>query len=516
MTAKPLLEMRQITKRFPGGVLANDAVDFAVRKGEIHALVGENGAGKSTLMHILTGIHQPDQGSILLHGQEVKLHSPAQAIKHGIGMVYQHFMLIPELTVLDNLILGDEPRRGPCIDRRRAIAQIELLMDRYHMDLPLHKRVKHLPVSLQQQVEILKCLLREVDLLILDEPTSVLTPQEAASLFEGLWALVDGGNTIIFISHKLGEVLHIAERITILRDGQVTGVMNARETTERELARLMVGREIQLPQRERSDAPGENGGGLLEVHNLNLQGQSGRPFLREINLSVAPGEIVGVAAVSGNGQSELVEVLVGLRPPSSGSILLKNNDVTSADVAKRWELGLAYIPQDRRGRGTAPWISLAWNVAIRGYGSPPLSTGIVLKAGQIISRTQEIIDRFHVKTSSVEADIRTLSGGNLQKMVVGRELSSNPALLIAEDPTQGLDIGSIEQVRTTILDYATQGGGVLLVSQDLSEVLALSDRVIVMYEGQIVGEYGADDLDLEHIGLLMAGLGTKSKVKEVG
>lgn len=514
MTTKALLVMKEITKKFPG-VIANDAVDFAVERGEIHALVGENGAGKSTLMHVLTGIHQADQGSILLEGEEVKLNSPADAFRHGVGMVYQHFMLIPELTVLDNLILGTEPRRGPVLDRRSGAQKAKELMNRYNLDLPLHQRVRDLPVSMQQQVEIMRCLLREVNLLILDEPTSVLTPQEADSLGQGLKALVAEGNTVIFISHKLGEVLKIADRITILRDGKVVGVVKAAETTERELARLMVGREIKLPEREPSLQKDKGSKVLLQVKELNLQEQSAKPLLDQINFTIAPGEILGLAAVSGNGQSELVEVLVGLRALSEGSIFLKEEDITSTTVEERWRRGLAYIPQDRRGRGTAPWINLAWNMAIRGYFEPPLAKGFILNEGNIRRRTQDIIDRFEVRTTGVNADIQTLSGGNLQKAVVGRELTSNPVLLMAEDPTQGLDIGSIEQVRGMILDFAEKGGGVLLVSQDLSEVLSLSDRVMVMYEGRIVGEYLSKELDLEQIGLLMAGLGPDHENKEV-
>ncbi len=506
--------MEEITKKFPG-VVANDAVNFTAKRGEIHALVGENGAGKSTLMHVLTGIHQADGGKIFLGGREVKLNSPADAFRHGVGMVYQHFMLIPELTVLDNLLLGTEPKRGPFLDRRRGAEKAKKIMNRYNLDLPLQAKVGNLPVSSQQQVEIMRCLLREVNLLILDEPTSVLTPQEAAALGEGLKALAAAGNTIIYISHKLGEVLKIADQVTVLRDGKVTGVVEAAKTSERELARLMVGREIKLPERKPTASAQGVEKLLLKVESLNLQSPPGKPSLTDINFNLAHGEILGLAAVSGNGQSELVEVLVGLAQPTKGSITLGEAEITSAGVEERWRAGLAYIPQDRRGRATAPWLNLAWNMAIRGYFEPPLAKGIFLQETKIRKRTQDIIDRFQVKTSGTAADIQTLSGGNLQKAVVGRELTSNPALLIAEDPTQGLDIGSIEQVRSMILDYAQDGGGVLLVSQDLSEVLSLSDRIMIMYEGRIVGEYCAGELDLEQIGLLMAGLSLEEEKKGV-
>ncbi len=515
MTAKALLVMEEITKRFPG-VVANDAVNFSVKRGEIHALVGENGAGKSTLMHVLTGIHQADSGKIFLNGREVKLNSPADAFRHGVGMVYQHFMLIPELTVLDNLLLGTEPRRGPFLDRKRGAEKAREIMGRYNLDLPLKQRVGELPVSSQQQVEIMRCLLREVNLLILDEPTSVLTPQEADALGEGLKALAAEGNTVIYISHKLGEVLKIADRVTVLRDGRVTGVVKTAETTERELARFMVGREINLPERRPTEAAKSIERPLLKVEDLGLRGSVGKPLLADINFTLDHGEILGLAAVSGNGQSELVEVLVGLAKPTEGSIALKETEITTAGVEERWRAGLAYIPQDRRGRGTAPWLTLAWNIAIRGYFEPPLAKGMFLNETGIRERTQEIIDRFQVRTTGVDADIQTLSGGNLQKAVVGRELTSGPALLIAEDPTQGLDIGSIEQVRSMILDYAEGGGGVLLVSQDLSEVLSLSDRIMIMYEGRIVGEYSAGELDLEQIGLLMAGVSLEQNREGVG
>lgn len=513
MKTQRFLEMRGITKRFPNGVLANDQVDFTVNHGEIHGLVGENGAGKSTLMHILTGIHKPDGGEILLNGEGILLSSPADAIKHGIGMVYQHFMLIPELTVLDNLILGHEPLLGPLLNRSEATKQVREVMEQHQMDLPLDEQVQNLPVSTQQQVEILKCLLRKANVLVLDEPTSVLTPQESRSLFKALEALANSGVSIVFISHKLGEVLQLTQRITILRDGRVTGVVKTEETTERELARLMVGREINLPQRNTMLDKGAQGDRLLQVTNLSLTDLRGRRIIDSVDLSVSSGEVLGIAAISGNGQSELVELLVGLRKPSNGQIIFKNQDITNIDVDDRWEMGVSYIPQDTRGRGTAPWIGLAWNVAIRGHGAPPLSKGIILNERSVRQRTLEIIEQFNVKASRVDEDVSTLSGGNLQKVVVGRELLRNPSLLIAEDPTQGLDIGSIEQVRTTILDYASKGGSVVLVSQDLSEVLALSDRIVVMYEGRIVGERKSGDLDIEEIGLMMTGLSSDGEGK---
>jgi len=534
MTQTPAVEMRGIVKRFPG-VLANDNVDLTVMPGEIHGIVGENGAGKSTLMNILAGVLSPDAGTVKVFGELKKFRSAAEAIHAGIGMVHQHFMLVPSFTVLDNLILGSEPT-GPLglLRRREAEARIREFAAAHGFRIDPHAVVRTLPVAVQQQVEILKCLLQDSRIMIFDEPTSVLAPQEAEALLKTLQDLARSGRTILFISHKLREVMAVCDRITVLRDGRVTGTVRARETSVDELARLMVGREIRMPKRERTislaAAPGEPGpegaattdrpvpaesppSPVLEVRGLTTpRGTArGRAARRQrasvgpIDLTVAPGEIVGVAAISGNGQAELVEALGGLRPVTGGVIRIAGRDVTHLDPHARRQAGLAYIPQDRRGRGTAPSRSVLHNAMALHYRGDRLQRRGWLKMKEAARLAQEIVDGFDVRTPGVDAPALTLSGGNLQKLVVGRELSTGPKLLIAEDPTQGVDIGSVEAIRRRLLDAARQGCGILLVSQDLTEVIEMSDRIIVLYEGRVVGET-VPGPGVEHeIGLMMTG-----------
>lgn len=508
------VELVGITKRFPG-VLANDGVDLVVGRGEIHGLIGENGAGKSTLMNVLAGVYKPDDGRIRVLGRERQFRSAAEAIHAGIGMVHQHFMLIPSFTVLDNLVLGLEPVRfGGLLKRDEARVHAAELAQRHGFNVDLNATVSRLPLVMQQQVEILKCLMQGSEVMIFDEPTSVLAPQESEALLATLRELAEGGRTILLITHKLREVMAVCDRVTVLRDGRVTGTLAASDATEAGLARLMVGRDIVLPRRADSPRPAEvdsdrssrEGPPPLEVRGLVVGGASQRERrVGPLDLAVEPGEIVGVAAIAGSGQAELVEAVVGLREAVGGTVAFSGADVTKLGVRARRQRGLAYIPQDRRGRGTAPTRSVLQNAIAARYRSPRLQRRGWLRYGRARELAADLVERFDVRVSGLDASGLTLSGGNLQKLVVGRELETEPRLLVAEDPTQGIDIGSVEAVRQHLLDAADRGCGVLLVSQDLTEVIALSDRVIVLYEGKIAGERRPRPGIEQELGLLMAG-----------
>lgn len=516
----PAVEMRGIIKRFPG-VVANDRVDLVVAPGEIHALMGENGAGKSTLMHVLAGILQPDEGEIRIFGEVHRFRSAAEAARAGIGMVHQHFMLVPSLTVLDNLLLGDEQAGlAGWLKRREAMDRIARVSADLGFSVDLQAVVGSLPVALQQQVEILKCLLRDARIMIFDEPTAVLTPQESGALFTVIRQMARQGRTVILISHKLREVLEFAESITVLRDGRVSGTVRADQTSERELAHLMVGREIHLPTRQ---SPGLGAGGVepkwegrgrsrsvvLEVSDLVVpRGGSGRAGqVGPISFAVRAGEVVGIAAVAGNGQQELVEAIAGLRPALQGRVVLDGTDITGLEIGERRQRGLSYIPQDRRGRGAAPTLRV-WQNAIAGeHRSQALQRAGWLRLRRAQARAQGLLARYDVRAAGCHVRAKNLSGGNLQKLVLGREIARRPRLLLAEDPTQGVDIGAVEFIRKLLLETASADAGVLLVSQDLSEVLALSDRVLVLFQGRIVGERRPVETSEEEIGLLMAGGG---------
>ncbi|BAS27894.1 ABC transporter ATP-binding protein [Limnochorda pilosa] len=522
----PAVAMQGIVKRFPS-VLANDRVDFSANQGEIHALVGENGAGKSTLMHILAGILQPDAGEIHIFGKRRRFRSAAEAAQAGIGMVHQHFMLVPSLSVLDNLLLGNEDVGvAGWLRRREARERITRHAEELAFGVDLRSAVGSLPVAMQQQVEVLKCLLREARVMIFDEPTSVLTPQETAALFTAIRRMVRQGRTVILISHKLREVLDLAGTITVLRDGRVTGTVRAAETSERELARLMVGREIHLPRRSAGPRPdatdarreedtdegaaGPRPGGAaagLEVADLIVPGRGKGGQVGPLSLSIRPGEIVGVAAVARNGQQELVEAVAGLRPIAQGQVVLDGVDLTRLGVRERRQKGLAYIPQDRRGRGAAPALSVLRNAMACQYRTKHLQRAGWLRMRRARTLAEDLMDAYQVRAPGADAPVQTLSGGNLQKLVVGREIATRPRVLLAEDPTQGVDIGAVEFIRRILLETAAGGCGVLLVSQDLGEVLALSHRVLVLFEGRLVGERRPEETSEEEIGLLMAGGG---------
>jgi general nucleoside transport system ATP-binding protein len=495
--------MRGITKRFPG-VVANEAVDFEAAAGEVHALLGENGAGKSTLSNILTGLYQPDDGEIRLYGEPVRFGSPSDAIDAGIGMVHQHFRLVPPFTVAENVVLGDHRHDGAhfLIDQRAIGRRVLELGRRYSLAVDPRARIWQLSLGEQQRVEILKSLYKEARILILDEPTAVLTPQESRQLFGTIRAMADDGRTIIFISHKLHEVKAVADRVTILRGGRTVATVPAAEATPRSLAALMVGREIELGRRNRRHDVGET---CLEVDELSTDGDRGLPAVKGVSLAVRRGEIVGVAGVAGNGQRELAEAIAGVRWPTSGTIRVAGKKLKGGDAREAIAAGIAYVPEDRLGTGLAPGLSVADNVVLKSYRRPPASRGPFLILRRIRELAEAVMRRYDVRASGPDAPVRQLSGGNLQKVVLGREFSGDPAVLVAASPTRGLDVAGIETVHAYLREAAEGGVGVLLISEDLDEIRALADRIAVMYEGAVVGEREAETATVEELGLLMAG-----------
>jgi ABC-type uncharacterized transport system ATPase subunit len=496
-----VLELRGMTKRFPG-VVANDHVDFDLRDGEVHALLGENGAGKSTLMNILYGLYSPDEGQILLNGKPVRMHSPKDAIGHGIGMVHQHFMLIPVMTVAENIVLADEPTKGGVLlDYGTADRRVRELSESFNFALDPDARVANITVGQQQRVEILKALYRQADILILDEPTAVLTPQEAHELFEILQKLKQEGLSIIFITHKLNEVLEIADRITVLRRGKVIDTVPRAGATQESLARMMVGREVLL----RVDkTPADPGDPLLSVRDLQTFDDRGLEVVRGVSFDVRGGEIVGLAGVDGNGQSELIDSLAGLRKPAGGEIRLAGKDVTGASAATILDLGLGHIPEDRQRRGLVLEFSLADNLALHDFDKSPYSRLGWLHPRRIIGAARKLLQQFDVRGGNPQTLASALSGGNQQKVVLAREISRDPRVLIAAQPTRGLDVGAIEFVHRQLVEARDEGEAVLLISLELEEVLSLSDRILVIYEGQIVAEYGPDVTE-EELGIAMTG-----------
>ncbi|MGH2970974.1 MAG: ABC transporter ATP-binding protein [Gaiellaceae bacterium] len=490
-------------KRFPG-VLANDHVDFEAAAGEVHALLGENGAGKSTLSNILTGLYRPDAGEILIDGEPVQFHSPRDALDAGIFMVHQHFRLVEPFTVAENVVLGDHRGEGRTFRvRHRAIEQrVAELSKRYGLAVDPQARVWQLSLGEQQRVEILKALYREARILILDEPTAVLTPQEADVLFETLREMAADGRTVVFISHKLHEVKAVADRVTVLRGGRSIATVPAADATPRSLASLMVGRELDGGRAARTRTPGD---AVLELVDVWSDGDRGDSAVRGASLVVRGGEIVAVAGVAGNGQRELAETVAGMRPATRGGIRIGGKAIRGGDPRAAIAAGVAYVPEDRLGTGVAPSLSIASNLALKGYRESDASRGPLLRLGRMRERAHELIQRYRIAAPGPAAPARLLSGGNLQKVVLAREFSGRPRLLIAASPTRGLDVGAIETVHAYLRDAAADGVGVLLISEDLDEILTLADRIAVMYEGAIVGEAAREAADVEEIGLLMAG-----------
>ena len=502
-----VLELRGITKRFPG-VLANDRVDLDLERGEVHALLGENGAGKSTLMNILYGLYTPDAGTIRVRGEEVRMSSPGEAIDRGIGMVHQHFMLIPVMTVAENIVLAVEPTKGGVLlDYAGAESRVRELADSFGFAIDPSALVGDITVGQQQRVEILKALYRKADILILDEPTAVLTPQEAVELFRILRKLVSDGMSIIFISHKLNEVLEIADRITVLRRGKVVDTVAAKDATEDQLARLMVGREVLLQVDKGPAKPAET---LLRVEHLNVRDDRHLEKVRDVSFEVRRGEIVGIAGVDGNGQTELIDALSGLRRAESGRIEVGGKDVTGESARQHFDEGLGHIPEDRQRRGLVLEFSVAENIALHDYGKEPASRFGWLYPKRLVQRAAGLIREFDVRGGGPQTSAGSLSGGNQQKVILAREISRDPRVLIAAQPTRGLDVGAIEFIHRRIVEERDRGRAVLLVSLELDEILSLSDRILVMFEGKIVGEFPPGTSEAE-LGLAMTGGRTKEQ-----
>ncbi|MFD0871952.1 MULTISPECIES: ABC transporter ATP-binding protein [Paenibacillus] len=492
-----LLQMERITKKY-GNFTANRDIDFSLQPGEVHAVVGENGAGKTTLMRILYGMEKPASGTIRLRGQEVVFHNPLEAIRGGIGMVHQHFMLFPSFTVAENIVAGGEPGRGPWFNRKQAVSQVKQLGEKYGMPVNPEQRTADCSVGMQQRIEILKVLYQGAEIIILDEPTAVLTPLEVKELLKAIQRLASQGKSIILITHKLHEVMEVADRITVLRNGQVTGVLNAADTNIEEVSRLMVGRE--LAERVKSKPrPGEV---VLDVKDLTVLGD-GKPLLDKVSFQVRAGEIVGIAGVSGNGQSELLQALSGLRRADSGQIRLLEADVRQASPGEVRQAGLAHIPEDRYMWGAAREASVVEN-AMMGHQDRLHKSGW-LHRQKISAMVRDWVERFSIKTSSLDEKAQNLSGGNLQKLIVARELAQNTPFLIAAEPTRGVDIGAMEFIHDQLLRKREDRGAILLVSSELSEIMTLADRILVMFEGRIVGEVSGEEAGEERIGLLMAG-----------
>jgi general nucleoside transport system ATP-binding protein len=501
MADVPVLELRSVTKRFPG-VLANDAIDFDLRAGEVHALLGENGAGKSTLMNIVYGLYKPDEGKVLIRGEPIALGSAREAIQHGIGMVHQHFMLIPVMTVAENIVLATEPTHaGFLLDYDEAVARVRKLSERFGLAVDPEARVERIGVGQEQRVEILKALYRGADILILDEPTAVLTPQEAEELFEIIRNLQAQGTSVIFISHKLKEVLEIADRITVLRRGKKVDTIPRAGATERELARMMVGREVLLRVDKQPAVPGAP---LLEVRDLHVLDQRGVEMVRGVSFDVRGGEIVGICGVDGNGQTELIDVLTGLLRGTSGEVRVRGKDVMHADARDVLDLGVGHIPEDRQRRGLVLEFSLAENLALHDYRKEPNSRLGWLFPRRLLARARRLLREFDVRGGTPQTRAAALSGGNQQKVVIAREVARDPDVLVAAQPTRGLDIGAIEYVHRRLVEVRDEGKAVLLVSLELDEILSLSDRILVIYEGAIVGEYGPD-VSEEELGVAMTG-----------
>ena len=499
----PVLELKGITKRFPG-VLANDHIDLTLEEGKVLALLGENGAGKSTLMNILYGLYKPDEGEIHVRGQKAEIHGPGDAIALGIGMVHQHFMLVPVLTVTENVMLGMESiKNGLFLDRETAAQRIRAISEQYGLDVDPHALVGDLPVGIQQRVEIIKLLYRQADILILDEPTAVLTPQEVRGLFQVIRSLLAKGKSIIFISHKLKEVLEISDAIVVLRGGRVAGTADPKASNERSLASLMVGREVILTVAKEKAQPKES---VLQVEQLRVMGEGVHVAVNDISFEVRAGEIVGVAGVQGNGQTELVEALTGLRPAISGAVRLLGKDVTQASPRVITEAGTGHIPEDRQRDGLVLSYPIADNLILNTYYLPPVAQGIVMQEPIINERAEQLVAEYDVRTPSILTSAGSLSGGNQQKVIVARELSRPGQFVVASQPTRGLDVGSIEYIHSQLIRKRDEGAGVLVVSAELDEILSLADRIIVMFEGRIMDIVPIEKATREDLGLLMAGV----------
>lgn len=497
------VEMLNIRKEFPG-IVANDNVTLRLKKGEVHALLGENGAGKSTLMGMLFGMYQPDRGTIKINGKEVKITNPNVANELGIGMVHQHFKLVENFTVTENIILGCEPRKGLVVDIKNAAKKVEELSKKYGLNVEPYAKIEDISVGMQQRVEILKMLYKNADILILDEPTAVLTPQEIIDLMKIIKNLVKIGKSIIIITHKLKEIKEVADECTVIRRGKYIGTVNVKETSEEEMAKMMVGREVNFKVKKEEKIPGET---VLEIKNLFVKNNKKVLGLKDFTLDVKAGEILGVAGVEGNGQSELVEAITGLRKVESGSIIYKGEDITNEKIKTRINKGIAHIPEDRHKRGLVLDYSLEENMIIEVYDKEPFSKRGILNKESIRNYAKNIIEEFDVRSGEGPiSKSRTLSGGNQQKAIIGREVELNPELLIAVQPTRGLDVGSIEYIHKRLVEQRDKGKAVLLVSLELDEVLNVSDRIAIVNGGELIGIVKANETNENEIGLMMAGV----------
>jgi simple sugar transport system ATP-binding protein len=502
LTETPMLEMKGIVKRFPG-VLASDHVDFDVRSGEVHTLLGENGAGKSTLMKILYGLYQADEGRVLLDGETVEIHSPTNAIERGIGMIHQHFMLVETLTVAENVALGLKSSRRALTDLDKVSTRIEELADRYGLQIDPSAVVWQLSVGQRQRLEIVKALYRDAKLLILDEPTAVLTPQEVEQLFVTLRQMTADGRGLIFISHKLHEVLALSDRITVLRHGRVTGHTNAEGATRQSLAEMMVGRQVKLAP---DKPPVEPGAAALQIRGLKVMSDRGLEAVRDLDLEVREGEILGIAGVSGNGQRELAQAIAGLRHVVSGSVHIDGRDVTNRRAAETRASGLAYVSEARMREGAVGDFTVAENLLLIDHGADAFVSRGLFDFRAIKSHCEVLVDEYAVKTPTLETPARNLSGGNIQKLILARELSGTPKVLLVAQPTRGVDIGAAEYIHKRLVEQRAEDTAILMISEDLDEILALSDRIVVMYEGEIMGIVDPNEATREEIGLLMTGV----------
>ena len=507
---KTLIEMRGITKVYPNGVIANNRVNLEISSGEIHAIVGENGAGKTTLMKILAGFVKPDEGEIFYKGEKIKISSPSEALEKGIGMVHQHFMLVPSLTVAENIVLGMEPRKGLSFDLQKAISLTKEISKKYNMYVNPNSKVKDIPVGMKQKVEILKSLLRGAEILILDEPTAVFTPQETESLFESLLTLKKQGHTIIFITHKLKEVKKISDRITVMKKGRNVATIATQEVSEKEISQMMVGRDVIFEVEKLPVKPGKI---VLEVKNLRAFSENGRMMLKNINFAVREREIVGIAGVAGNGQSELVEILSGLRKAERGQILINGIDITNKSTKIIRNNKVSHIPEDRMKYGTALEATVEENLISDRYDKPEFNRILILNKKKIQTETEKLVKEFNIAVNSVKTKIKMLSGGNVQKVVVAREISSNPCLLLANQPTRGVDIGGREFVHRKLIEMREKSVGILLISSDIDELMCLSDRLLIIYEGELVAAFSdVDKINEEEIGLYMLGIKKQNEI----
>ncbi len=500
--ANPVVELKQITKRF-SGIVANDSISLKLHKGEIHALLGENGAGKSTLMNILFGLYQPDEGSIEIKGKPVNIDNPNKAIELGIGMVHQHFKLVQPFTVTENIILGMEPNKlGFHVDYKTATAKIKNLSDQYGLKVNPDSKISEISVGMQQRVEILKTLYRGADILIFDEPTAVLTPQEITELMSIMRRLVEEGKSIILITHKLKEIMHISDTVTIIRRGKVVDTLKTSETNPNTLAEKMVGRNVSFKIDKKPASPGE---AILQVRDLKLKNKEGFSVLNGLSLDVRAGEILGVAGVDGNGQSELIEALTGLRKVDSGSVTMKGLELTNRNPRFVSEQGVSHIPEDRHKHGLVLDFTMSENMILETYYKAPFNKGGFLNQIEIEKQAKKLIEAFDVRTPSIETKARSLSGGNQQKAIIAREIDKNPELLIAAQPTRGLDVGAIEFVQQQLISQRDQGKAVMLISFELDEIMNVADRIVVIYEGRIVGEVLPEQTNDQELGLMMSG-----------